>query len=161
MTTSSSKHDPGGSVIPTPRIQRLAVKDVIDALRISRSSVSSPKTRTRKPLPASTRTGHTADPNSGFSDVVCWCTKQWSFKTVPDHRSDRRNLFANSSPELINPIAIARTYSSTESILGTATQHPWTSSSCLPSPNASPQKPEYYKRPRKDPEAMMHVRHPA
>ena len=72
-----------------------------------------------------------------------------------------RNLFANSSPELINPTAIARTYSSTESILGTATQHPWTSSSCLPSPNASPQKPEYDKRPRKDPEAMMHVRHAA
>jgi hypothetical protein len=92
MTTSSSKHDPCGSVIPTPRIQRLAVTDVIDALRISRSSVSSPKTRPRKPLPASTRTGRTADPNSGFPDVVCWCTKQWSCKTVPDHRSDREEF---------------------------------------------------------------------
>src|ERR1700751_760190 len=92
MSTSSSKHDPGGSVIPTPRMQRLAVKDVIDALRISRSSVSSPKTRTRKPLPASTRTGHTSDPNSDFPDVVCWCTRLWSCKTVPDHRSDREEF---------------------------------------------------------------------
>src|SRR5271166_5325880 len=92
MSTSSSKHDPGGSAIPTPRIQRLAVKDVIDALRISRSSVPSPTTRTRKPLPANTRAGHTADPNSGFPDVVCWCTKQWSCKTVPDHRRDREEF---------------------------------------------------------------------
>ena len=159
MSTSSSKHDPGGSAIPTPRIQRLAVKDVIDAPRISRSSVPSPTTRTRKPLPANTRAGHTAVPNLGFPDVVCWCTKQWSCKTVPDHRRDREELFANSPSELINPTAIARTYSSTESMRGTATQHPWTSASCLPSPNASPQKPEYDRRPRKDPDAMMHVRH--
>ncbi len=57
-----------------------------------------------------------------------------------------RNLLANSSPELINPTAIARTYSSTESILGTATQHPWTSSSCLPSPNTSPGEPNTKRR---------------
>src|SRR5271157_2209675 len=92
MSTPSGKHDPGGLAIATPRIQRLAVKDVIDALRISRSSMSSPKTQARKPLPASTSTGHTADPNSGFPDVVCWYTKQWSCKTVPDHRSDREEF---------------------------------------------------------------------
>ncbi len=89
MSTSSSKHDPGGSVIPTTCTQLLAVTDVLDAPRISRSSVSFPKVRTRKPLPANARIGHAADANSGFPDVVCWCIKQWSCKSVLDHRSDR------------------------------------------------------------------------
>src|ERR1700741_1796599 len=54
MSSSSSKHDPVGSVIPTMRAQLLTVKDIIDALRLSRASVSSPKARTRK-LPATAR----------------------------------------------------------------------------------------------------------
>jgi hypothetical protein len=55
MSSFSSKHDPVGSVNPTMRTQLLTVKDVTDALRLSRASVSSPKARTRKPLPANAR----------------------------------------------------------------------------------------------------------
>jgi len=55
MSSFSSKHDPVGSVIPTMRAQLLTVKDVIDAVRLSRAAVSSPKARTRKPLPANAR----------------------------------------------------------------------------------------------------------
>jgi hypothetical protein len=61
MSSSSSKHDPVGSVIPTMRTQLLTVKDIIDAVRLSRASVSSPKARTRK-LPATARgVGCTSD----------------------------------------------------------------------------------------------------
>jgi len=37
MSSSSSKHDPVGSVIPTTRTQLLTVKDVIDTVRLSPS----------------------------------------------------------------------------------------------------------------------------
>ena len=55
MSSSSSKHEPVGSVISTMRRQLLTVTDVIDAVRLSRALVSSPKARTRKPLPATAR----------------------------------------------------------------------------------------------------------
>ena len=62
MSSSSSKHDPVGSVIPITRTQLLTVKNVIDAVRLSRASVPSPKARTRKPLPANARgVGCTSD----------------------------------------------------------------------------------------------------
>jgi hypothetical protein len=144
MSTSSSKHDPVGSVIPTTRTQLLTVKNVIDTLRISRPSGLSPKARTRRPLPATARAGYNAA-RSGFPDVVCWCPEKWFGKTLPDHRGDRGDFVRNSSAELINPTAIARTYSSTESIPGTATHRLRTSSPCVPSPNASPRKAEYDK----------------
>jgi hypothetical protein len=50
MSSSSSKHDPVGSVIPTTRTQLLTVNDVIDALRLSRASVSSPNGANAKTL---------------------------------------------------------------------------------------------------------------
>jgi hypothetical protein len=63
MSTSSSKHDPVGSVNLTGRMQLPSVQHIIHALRISRSSVSSPKLQTRKLLPAIARAGHTSDRN--------------------------------------------------------------------------------------------------
>lgn len=109
---------------------------------------SCPKEQARNPLPASAKARHTVAARSGCPAAECWCRGNGPARPCPTIAPIAKNLFGNFSPapESTNPTAIATTYSSTKSILETATHRLVTNSSCAPSLNASRGEPNTTKR---------------